>query len=527
MDPELKEKFSKCRAKSQWKRMGFHDRHGFALMLSSLHSKSSCQIGEFLDLIPLIKWAKRVGFSFIQLLPINDTGKDNSPYNPLSTFALNPIYLSLSKLPFLHRFEDLQFEILELQNASPGKEVDYQKVRRKKLSFFCKYLEKTAVLIKKQKAYQNFLKQQSWVKEYALYNTYSEIYLTYDWTKWPQKIQKLSSKEKSHEHKKHHLRVDFYTILQYLSFQQMKQVKKEADKIDFKLMGDLPFLVSAQSSDVWDNQKLFDMSMTVGSPPDAFTPRGQNWQFPAYNWDEMIASNYSWWKKRLKVSELFYQIYRIDHIVGFFRTWNIPQGKSAKTGCFIPQDPALWTKRGRDFLTMLVDNTSMFPIGEDLAIPQVFRDTIRDLGIAGTRIMSWERIWGGTDNFVPLPLYTEASITTIASHDTETLEQWWRQYPKEAQAFSRYKKWKYQNHLDYRRRFEILKDCHQTSSVFHACLLNEYLALFPDLVHSNYNQERVNYPGTPSKKNWRYRFIPSVEEIIDHKKLLTTLKKLI
>jgi 4-alpha-glucanotransferase len=169
----------------------------------------------------------------------------------------------------------------------------------------------------------------------------------------------------------------------------------------------------------------------------------------------------------------------------------------------------------------------MLPIGEDLVIPQAIIDSMMQLGVCGTRILTWQRTGSGGLDFVPFPLYPVGTITHLASHDTATLAQWWKKYYKAAEEYSLWKGWDHTFSLDSKKRFEFLYDSHHTSSLFHANLLQEYLALFPELVHKNQNEERINYPGTPSQNNWRYRFIPSVEEISTHRKLSDVFKKIL
>lgn len=526
MDKIALELLKKSACGPHLKRIGFYPHQGVIIMLSSLHSKSSCGIGEFLDLIPLFEWSKKIGLDFIQLLPITDSGFDNSPYNPISTLALNPVYLSLHALPYLKQDKELLLHQQKLQKLTQTKKVQYSKVREKKFKFLREYLSKYQSKLEKNEKYQKFLKENSWLYDYALFNTFSDHYHTEDWTSWPKPIQKLSATQKKEKIKKHKTEVDFYLKLQFLCFEQFKLVKREAQKHKIYMFGDLPFLVSSNSCDAWSFPKIFMMEYSVGSPPDKLTPEGQNWNFPAYNWAELKRSDFAWWKLRLKIAEKFFHIYRLDHIIGFYRTWNIPRGKEGKDGSFSPKDPSVWLEHGRTFLKALLSFSKMLPIGEDLVIPQAIIDSMQHLGICGTRILTWQRTGSGGLDFVPFPLYTVASITNIASHDTTTLAQWWKKYPKTAEEFSLWKGWKYTPSLDYKKRLELLYDSHHTSSLFHANLLQEYCALFKELVHPSIHEERINYPGTPSFNNWRYRFIPSVEELIKHRKLTDALKKI-
>ncbi|MCH9632155.1 MAG: hypothetical protein S4CHLAM6_04840 [Chlamydiae bacterium] len=524
MQELFKKQLLKSACSAQWKKIGLNPHQGIIIILSALHSKKSPLCGEFLDLIPLIEWCPKIGLDFIQLLPINDSGFDNSPYNPISTFALNFIYLSLHSLPHFEKNSVLQKTLQKMQAQKVSKNFNYNKARAQKFKFLERYYLSYFNLIEKESTYKSFLKINPWVYEYGLYCALCEEHQTDQWQLWPKSCKSLNSKQKEALYEKFKERVDFYIMVQFFCFSQLTSVKKAAEKNKVFLMGDLPFLVSKTSCDVWSNPNLFLMNYAVGSPPDDLTPDGQNWNFPAYNWKELAKTDYKWWKTRLKISETFFHIYRLDHVIGFFRTWNIPDNKKGAEGHFVPKDPNLWLNHGKDFLTVLIKHSKMLPIGEDLVIPQTIKDVLRELGVCGTSILTWQRTGAGGMDFVPFPLYTAATITHIASHDTVTLAQWWNKYPKVAKLYALWKGWKYTKTLDSKKRQSILQDSHQTSSLFHANLLNEYLALFPKMVHKDYNKERINYPGTPSKRNWRYRFIPSVEQIVNSRKLSDAIK---
>ncbi len=527
MDKVAIERLTKSECAPHFKRVGLHPHHGFILMLSSIHSKESCGVGEFLDLLPLLNWANEIGLDFIQLLPLTDSGFDNSPYNPISTLALNPIFLSLSALPHLEEDSELQDLLKKMQKETTKNFVDYLRIRGQKLIFMRLYNEYHGSKTRKTHKYKHFLKQNSWVLDYALFNTFSEHHQTPQWSKWPKNKHSLSDAQKNKFIEKHRDEIELFTLMQFFCFEQLKQVKKKAEEKKVFLFGDLPFLVSRHSCDAWCYPKLFLTNYSVGSPPDRLTPKGQNWDFPAYNWKELKSSNYEWWKLRLKVAENFFQIYRLDHIIGFYRTWNIPVGKEGYQGAFNPEDPREWLENGRSFLKALLKFSKMLPIGEDLVIPQAIIDSMQALGISGTRILTWQRTGAGGLDFVPYPLYTVASITSLTSHDTTTLAQWWTKYSKTSKEFAMWKKWKYTPSITRAMRLSLLRDSHQTSSLFHANLLQEYLALYPELVHKKINEERINYPGTPSHRNWKYRFVPSVEKIVKNRKMTDAFKTII
>jgi 4-alpha-glucanotransferase len=257
------------------------------------------------------------------------------------------------------------------------------------------------------------------------------------------------------------------------------------------------------------------MELSAGAPPDQYSDDGQNWGFPLYNWDEMERDGFKWWMERLSVAANFYHIYRLDHVVGFYRIWGIAKGEKSKNGRFIPEDKELWIPQGEKILSAMLENSPMLPIGEDLGnIPDEVRVSLQRLGICGTKVMRWERNWKGDKKFIPLDAYPPLSMTTVSTHDSTPLSLWWIQSPDESKEYALEKGWDYITPLHSDQHFAILYDSHHTTSLFHINLLGEYLAFFPDLVWPSLEDERINTPGIVSDENWTYRFRPSLEQII-------------
>lgn len=507
--------------KSQWAHIGRKHHHGIDVPLSALHSKNSCGIGEFYDLIPMIDWCKKVGMDVIQLLPLNDTGDDTSPFFAISSMALNPLFLSLHKLPGVK-----EKDLIELQKFNQSSRVRYHEVQSHKFLFLRHYFETMGPTIVKDKKFQQFSSENEWVEAYGLFKALKDITAKNHWQTWPQELQYLDQKQFDKLVEKHWVEVCFYVFLQYLCYEQLSHVKSYANKKGIFLKGDIPILISPDSADVWEYNEEFDLTLSAGAPPDRFTPEGQVWGLPLFRWDVMKDRDYDWWKKRLAYAGKFYDIYRIDHILGFFRIWAIPHGQPGTVGKFIPDDQSHWLDHGSEILSVLVDHSPMLPIGEDLgAVPDSVRKCISDLGICGTKVIRWEAKKDGT--FIDPKDYNPISMTTVSTHDSETLAQWWEDKQSEASAYARYKGWSYGGPLSKEHRLEILRDSHQSASMFHINLIGEYLALFPELVWDDPNMERINVPGTVSPTNWTYRIRPSVEEIAKHDALANEVEKLL
>lgn len=462
---------------AHWEKIGKKPHHGICVPLFSLRTEKSSGIGEYLDLIPLIDWCKEVGFDVIQLLPINDTGKDPSPYNPLSSCALDPIYLSLWELG------------LECPKAAHRSEV--LKLKLEKL------MEKSSPVP------DDFVQKHPWLPRYAEFRALKEQF-NVAWQDWPK------------EAKPDPKLIQLFTFVQFHAFRQMEMVKRHADKQGIKLKGDMPILISPDSADVWSETHLFNMKIGAGAPPDTFHAQGQSWGFPIIDWSEMRKQRFDWWKMRLHTFENLYHIYRIDHVVGFFRIWGIPKGKKALDGSFYPPDQRLWMDQGTEILEMMIDASPLLPMAEDLGtIPKEVYPILKRLGICGTKVMRWQK---GT----PLDQYEPISLTTLGTHDLPSLETWWKNTPEESVPFASLLHLAYHPILSQKERFAILRASHHTTSLFHINPLQEYLALFPELIFSG--DEQINYPGTLLAANWTYKFRPSLEQLMEHEGLTDSIK---
>lgn len=513
-----------------WKRIGTFPHHGIDLPLSALHSKNSCGIGEFLDLLPMIDWCKSLKLDVIQLLPLNDTGDDPSPYNTLSSCAFNPIYLSLYALPYLDTLPELEKKLKELQVMTGTQRVMYNEVKVQKIYWLRLYFEAVGSRLLKSDAFQKFVEQNSWAVPYALFKVLKDKLDHSFWKLWPEELQNLKKPDYKELLARHEKECSFYLLVQFLAFTQLKIVRDHAVAAGILLKGDIPILISPDSVDVWHHSEFFDMTLAAGAPPnDPYTGDDQQyWGFPLYKWDVLKQSSHTWWRQRLKVASELYDMYRIDHAVGLFRIWAIPVGHPEILGIFIPEDPHLWIPQGKEILEMMVDASPMLPIAEDLGlVPSVVRQCLAELGIPGTKVMRWERLWESDKSFIPYHAYPTVSMTCVSTHDSPTLTQWWRDYPKEVEAFCVFKGWKYLPDLTLQQRKEILWDSHHTTSLFHINLLQEYLALFPELIWPNPDDERINIPGKVLPANWTYRFKPSIETLTSHKGLQGEISQLL
>ncbi len=305
---------------------------GVAIPIFSLRSKSSFGVGEFNDLKLLIDWSAKTNTKLIQVLPINDTiaGRgwmDSNPYAAISVFALHPIYLNIEKLGKLSSsftqniIDDLRVEL------NSNTTVDYEKVLNAKLRYIKQIYTETREKLKRNTKYKKFVKDNAdWLKPYAAFSFLRDINNTSYFSKWG-KFSRYSNKilsEITYEKAPHFPDVEVYYFTQYHLHLQMLEVKEYAHKKGVVLKGDIPIGIFRNSVDAWTSPQLFNMEMQAGAPPDDFSISGQNWGSPTYNWQEMAKDNYLWWAKRLEKLSTYFDAIRLDHILGFFRIWQIP-----------------------------------------------------------------------------------------------------------------------------------------------------------------------------------------------------------
>ncbi|MBI5346047.1 MAG: 4-alpha-glucanotransferase [Chlamydiae bacterium] len=521
----MKDFILKCPTKKHWEKIGIIPHHGILMPLFSLHSQKNSGIGEFYDLLPIIPWLKSLGMDLLQLLPLNDTAYDPSPYNAISSLALNHVYLSLHALPYLEKNIELQEGLKEFAPLNLEKRVNYTQVYDLKLKWLKHYFLLTFNLFENDPSYQKFISNSSWLEEYALFKAIKADQNEAPFLSWPQNLQDISDANYKNLLKRYSADLNFYYFLQYLCHMQLKKVSEFAKENHLFLIGDLSFLVSLDSVDVWKHPQMFDKNLIAGAPKDALNQSGQKWNFPAFNLEEMKKSNYFWWKNKVQNLALYFDIYRIDHVVGLFRLWVMTKDEEPLMGRYNPQNPLLWESTGKTLLMAMIKSSSILPIAEDLGIiPPVTYKVLHELGICGIKILRWQKDEKG---FFPFNSYDPLSVTSLSTPDLEPLALWWQNFPNEAKKFSEFKHWAYSPTLSFAKRKDILSDSHHTSSIFHLNLLQEYLALFDNLISDNLQDERINVPGTVLPTNWSYKFRPSVEEIISHKELSKNIKEIL
>ncbi|MEP2776873.1 MAG: 4-alpha-glucanotransferase [Luteolibacter sp.] len=315
---------------------------GMAIPVFSLRSEEGCGVGEFADLKPMADWAAATGLKMLQILPINDTTSthtwtDSYPYSAISVYALHPIYLRLDALS--HPLPDAEDFAKARKKLNTLKQVDYEAVMELKWKLTRTVFDANHEAIMAEPAFRDFLKANwDWVIDYAFFSVKRDEYGTADFSKWGEETpydRNTAALEINQD-------VMYYTWLQYELDLQMTDAVEYMHSVGVALKGDLPIGIDRESVDAWVTPHLFKMDAQTGAPPDAFAKKGQVWGFPTYDWDEMAKDGYAWWRSRFEKLSRYFDAYRIDHILGFFRIWQVPfEHIEGLLGTF---DPALPVK---------------------------------------------------------------------------------------------------------------------------------------------------------------------------------------
>ena len=538
-----------------WDWFGLTERQtmrGVAVPLFSLRTENDFGIGEFADLPKLGDWCVSKGLKIIQILPINDTTlhydwRDSYPYNAISAFALNPIYLNLNKLGISEKPTQL----------NKKDTIDYPKVLKAKWKYFKIAFEQQWGSLKDTAEFKQFVKEnEDWLPDYAQFCA-----------------------------KRDGNGTEIHLFLQYHCDRQLREAVRALHDKGLLLKGDIPIGVNPEGVDVKSHPDLFNLDVQVGAPPDDFAAEGQNWGFPSYKWEAMAKDNYAWWRRRLQVMSRYFDAYRIDHILGFFRIWEIPKtaksgllghfspalplsveeierqgfhfikSKHLKTGLntlFLPdphnseklhprievqktalyqslpddQKQALdriyedfyyhrhnefWKQKALEKLPPLINATKMIACGEDLGmIPASVPEVMRRLGIMSLEVQRMPKVFGHA--FVQTEDLPENCVYTTGTHDMPTLRGWL--------AEDRVRTRQFLDSLDIDDRKvtgktikKILEKHCDSPSKWNIYPLQDLLDTNEKNWSPNPADDQINVPADPKNK-WRWRMKISVEELL-------------
>jgi 4-alpha-glucanotransferase len=414
-------------------------RAGVLVPLFSIPSSRSWGIGEIPDIERMARWLEGGGQRLMQLLPINEMPPgETSPYSALSAMAIDPQFISLEAL---EDFAEIGGEAgldaaarARLDAARVSPRVDYQSVRalkhaalRRAFAHFRDTEWKGGT--RRASAFRAYMEQQAWwLDDYALFRAIHAQQQERPWTGWPDGLRSRAPEALAAARVDLADDIQFRQYLQWVAGDQWGTARDRAGSV--ALFGDLPFMVSGDSADVWARQDEFRMDVSVGVPPDAFSATGQDWGLPAYRWDVFRERDFDWLRNRARRNADLYDGYRVDHLVGFYRTCYRPLGGGAFA--FTPDDEPSQRALGERVLGVFREPGSEI-IAEDLGVvPDFVRESLACLDVPGYKVFRWERDWHRPGQpFHDPASYPASSVATSGTHDTEPMVIWWENAPLE------------------------------------------------------------------------------------------------
>lgn len=528
---------------------------GVLAPLFALRTADDLGIGDLEALRQFIEWSRGIGLQLVQLLPINEIGGDHSPYNAISSRALDPTTLHLAP----GSPEDLSAAAFAEVTAG----IDFKALRRGSVHYeIVKPLKKKLL----ERAFEAFTQgppnddfvafataERAWLDDYTLFRVLMEMQGESElWDEWPQPhlasaqlwLESLGETERTEFEQ----RRQFFRYVQWVAHRQWEAVKQYASERGVALMGDIPFGVSYYSADVFAHPERFQLAWSGGAPPepyfkdDAFTQKwGQNWGIPLYDWEAMRRNGFDWWRQRVRGVKQIFHLFRIDHILGFYRIYAFPW-RPARNPEFLPlsweemlartdgrsphfaprhdengENAEANRREGEEYLRVVLEEAgATYLVGEDLGtVPDYVRPNLRSLGIAGFKIPQWENY--PDQRTIPGSAYERISVATFATHDHKPTRALWEEASAKGEAGSEQarhdlnKMAEFAGFVSAKEDSDYLRDFYP--AIFEALFRSESwlaIVMITDLLG---RKERFNVPGTAAASNWTRRLHTTVHKL--------------
>jgi 4-alpha-glucanotransferase len=537
---------------------------GVLVPLFALRSEKDLGVGDVGTLREFVDWVAGAGFKLVQLLPINETGADNSPYNAISAIAIEPTTLHLGpNSPQDLTSEDFDALVGGVDLASLRHSgVKYRQVKKLKRRLLEKAFANFSTRASEERRleFRTFCEEQAtWLHDYAFFRVLMEANDNSPaWNRWPaqhQSIERAHSwlRDLSRDQQAALMtRQEFFCYVQWIAHHQWCAIKSHAEHRGVALMGDIPFGLSYYSADVFAQPDDFELDWFGGAPPephfkdDAFTQKwGQNWGIPLYRWEKMRANNFAWWRQRVRAIRNIFHLFRIDHVQGFYRIYAFPwrPGKNkeflpldhhqmlertaGRAPHFVPRDDETSENReankrdGQEYLRVVLDEAGAARVvGEDLGVvPDYVRPDLRSLGIAGFKIPQWE-VRDGT--ITTGDKYEWLSVATYATHDHKPIRALWEEAFQRTTANAEQSRDTLQrialfaglngkiDAIDFERDFypAVMEALFKSESWIAVVMITDLLA----------RKYRFNVPGTKANLNWTRRMQRSIAQLCSSRK---------
>jgi 4-alpha-glucanotransferase len=500
--------------------MGRHT--GLMVPLFSAPSTRSWGLGELPDIVPLARWMKTAGLDRLMLLPLGAMPDgETSPYSAISAMAIDPIHIALDDVDDFRRAGGIDALSPEartsLDAARAASTVEYAHVRRAKrealeIAFARFVRDDWEQLSLRASALAAFIaRERWWLDDYSLSRAVVEATGQPAWRDWQPALrdrEPAALDEARRRLSRETLRQQYW---QWLAETQWQAARAGARAYAVTVLGDLPFVVGTDSADVWARQREFMFDASLGVPPDAFSETGQDWKLPVYRWDVIAAGDFAWIRQRARRMAALFDGYRVDHLVGLYRTFGRPLAGGAPF--FSPAHEPDQTRQGEQVLRILVASGALI-IAEDLGlVPDFVRASLARLGVPGCKVLRWERAWHDPgEPFIDPRRYPAASAAMTGTHDTEPLAVWWERADRDERAAF--------VGLPMLRAAGIDNPDAPWGDGLRDAVLAMMLQsgsdelLFP--VQDLFGwRDRINTPGTIGDHNWTWRLPWAVERLMD------------
>jgi 4-alpha-glucanotransferase len=458
-------------------------RAGINVPLFSLRSTRGWGIGEMGDIPAMAKWLRAANQSVLQILPLNELApSESSPYSALSAMAIDQQFISIWMMDEAEEFE--REWRAEIEHVRQTPRIDYRAVRELKSRAlrmsFERFLKSDWLLdTGNAAAFRTFLESESWwLDEYGLYRAIRADSGERPWREWPSDLRDRESSAMARTRERLAGQILFYQYVQWIAARQWQTIRTAAEGIE--ILGDFPFMVTLDSADVWSRQEDFLLDASVGTPPDAFSETGQEWGLPPYNWDEAHRNDFAWLRMRTRRQAQLYDGFRVDHLVGFYRTYVRPFDGTPPF--FMPSEEREQIALGERVMRIVIDTQADVSVEDLGTVPAFVRQSIARLGLPGYKVWRWE-----PDDPI---MYPPLSVAMTGTHDTETVAVWWETLTPEERTRFGVEAERY----DERVRDRIIEKLYHSGS-------NLVLLPIQDVFGW---RDRINLPATISDRNWTY-----------------------